>query len=278
MPPPPSPFPASLARQNLRTRQLLQPAPWLDRLKVESDSSKQSQRRTFSPLNPRISSSFSDGSCVTDRFSAIGVDSSYHTVDQSCPAYAKSLLEMGKWAISRIVPTGNTYKLERYDDVGLRREPRTRGYSHLHRQHHRLRTLTTTAYSLIEGKGRGKDKGKHPHTSPVSSPQQAAPFRAQPEQRAQPAQPAQSADSTRLVQPVATPTPPQPVQAPPPTPSQPTPLTPERFHLLADLYIDRLIEDLEELQEEREDVDFEFSVCLRLPSPKPSPATNSTTV
>ncbi|KAL8708533.1 MAG: hypothetical protein Q9220_006586 [cf. Caloplaca sp. 1 TL-2023] len=42
-------------------------------------------------------------------------------------------------------------------------------------------------------------------------------------------------------------------------PLTPEPLTPDRYHRLADKYIDHLVSKLESLQEEREDVDCEYS-------------------
>ena len=42
--------------------------------------------------------------------------------------------------------------------------------------------------------------------------------------------------------------------------SEPAPLTIEEYHALSDSYIEGLLVQLEELQEEREDVDVEFSV------------------
>ena len=54
-------------------------------------------------------------------------------------------------------------------------------------------------------------------------------------------------------------------------PQHPSPLSIEKFHTLADTYIDNLVLHLEQLQEEREDVDVEYSVCLPHLSP-PSPS------
>jgi len=42
--------------------------------------------------------------------------------------------------------------------------------------------------------------------------------------------------------------------------ASPTDLTPEQYHKLADQYIDDLVAELEEIQEEREEVDVEYSV------------------
>lgn len=42
----------------------------------------------------------------------------------------------------------------------------------------------------------------------------------------------------------------------------PAELTNERYHELADDYLNSLIEKLEQLQEETEDVDCEYSVCF----------------
>lgn len=52
--------------------------------------------------------------------------------------------------------------------------------------------------------------------------------------------------------------------APPIAPhaSEPTPLSIDDYHNCADAYIDALVAELEELQEEREEVDVEYSVSL----------------
>ncbi|KAL8894772.1 MAG: hypothetical protein Q9207_008414, partial [Kuettlingeria erythrocarpa] len=56
------------------------------------------------------------------------------------------------------------------------------------------------------------------------------------------------------------PTPTQPPDAAPaPSQSQPEPLSIDRYHHLADLYIDNLVAKLEEIQEERPEVDCEYS-------------------
>ena len=53
----------------------------------------------------------------------------------------------------------------------------------------------------------------------------------------------------------------------------PTPISPDEYHKRSDAYIDTLVAQLEEMQEEREDIDVEYSVCLpktpnfRLPRP-----------
>ena len=44
-----------------------------------------------------------------------------------------------------------------------------------------------------------------------------------------------------------------------------TPISTEKYHDRADTYIDSLVSQLEQLQEEREDVDCEYSVCFSLP-------------
>ncbi len=49
-----------------------------------------------------------------------------------------------------------------------------------------------------------------------------------------------------------------------PKPKQPSPVSDERYHAIADSYIDRLVTQLEELQEFREDLDCEYSVCFFL--------------
>jgi len=46
-------------------------------------------------------------------------------------------------------------------------------------------------------------------------------------------------------------------------------LSVERYHTLADTYIDNLVMRLEELQEDREDVDVEYSVPSTFPPPPP---------
>ncbi len=56
--------------------------------------------------------------------------------------------------------------------------------------------------------------------------------------------------------------------APAPSQSQPEPLSIDQYHNLADLYIDNLVAKLEEIQEERPEVDCEYSV--RTPYPIPS--------
>lgn len=43
-----------------------------------------------------------------------------------------------------------------------------------------------------------------------------------------------------------------------------TELTDDEYHKLADQYMDRLVTHLEELQDEREDIDVEYSVCHSL--------------
>lgn len=48
------------------------------------------------------------------------------------------------------------------------------------------------------------------------------------------------------------------------TASGPADITIEHFHELADAYLEALIEKLEELQEETEEVDVEYSVCALL--------------
>jgi len=65
---------------------------------------------------------------------------------------------------------------------------------------------------------------------------------------------------------------PRPFSTTPPSPPSnptPTPLTPEKYHTLSDAYIDALVTQLEELQEQREDVDVEYSVRLPFPIPIP---------
>lgn len=47
-------------------------------------------------------------------------------------------------------------------------------------------------------------------------------------------------------------------------------LSTEQYHKISDRYIDGLVAQLEEMQEEREDVDVEYSVRL-VPSPSPFP-------
>lgn len=44
----------------------------------------------------------------------------------------------------------------------------------------------------------------------------------------------------------------------------PTEVSIEAFHELSDIYLERIIAKFEELQEDREDVDVEYSVCLLL--------------
>lgn len=66
--------------------------------------------------------------------------------------------------------------------------------------------------------------------------------------------------------PSSSPSPPQTAQSA----QQPSILPIEKFHTLADTYIDNLVLHLEQLQEEREDVDVEYSVCppsLHSPTP-----------
>lgn len=41
----------------------------------------------------------------------------------------------------------------------------------------------------------------------------------------------------------------------------PTDITIEEYHKISDKYMDKMVEELEALQEDREDVDVEFSVC-----------------
>jgi hypothetical protein len=50
--------------------------------------------------------------------------------------------------------------------------------------------------------------------------------------------------------------------APPVAPhaTEPTPLSTDQYHKLSDAYIDILVAKLEQMQEEREDVDVEYSV------------------
>lgn len=62
-----------------------------------------------------------------------------------------------------------------------------------------------------------------------------------------------------------------------PTPARVAPSTPEnlsvdQYHRLADEYIDNLVAHLEELQEERRDVDCEYSVRLQLPPSSLNPS------
>lgn len=45
------------------------------------------------------------------------------------------------------------------------------------------------------------------------------------------------------------------------TGAQPAALTSEQYHELADAYMDSMVEKMEQLQEERDDVDVEYSVC-----------------
>lgn len=47
----------------------------------------------------------------------------------------------------------------------------------------------------------------------------------------------------------------------------PAQLSPEQYNALSDEYMDKLVERLEELQEEREDVDVEYSVSKSPPRP-----------
>jgi hypothetical protein len=47
----------------------------------------------------------------------------------------------------------------------------------------------------------------------------------------------------------------------------------EEYHQLSDAYMDALVSKLEQLQEQREDVDVEFSVTIS-PSPSQSPASH----
>lgn len=54
------------------------------------------------------------------------------------------------------------------------------------------------------------------------------------------------------------------LDASPPKPSEPEPISIDQYHRLADHYIDTLVAKLEELQEERRDVDCEYSVCSSL--------------
>jgi len=49
--------------------------------------------------------------------------------------------------------------------------------------------------------------------------------------------------------------------------ASPAVLSIEQYNILSDEYMDTLVERLEELQEEREDVDVEYSVCPFLPPP-----------
>lgn len=53
------------------------------------------------------------------------------------------------------------------------------------------------------------------------------------------------------------------------SPSAPAEISVEEYHELADAYLDTLMEKLEALQEEREEVDVEYSVCHPLPSCPP---------
>lgn len=54
------------------------------------------------------------------------------------------------------------------------------------------------------------------------------------------------------------------LHASPAKPSAPEPISIDQYHRLADHYIDSLVSKLEELQEERRDVDCEYSVCSSL--------------
>lgn len=45
------------------------------------------------------------------------------------------------------------------------------------------------------------------------------------------------------------------------TGAQPAVLTSEQYNELADAYMDSMVERMEQLQEERDDVDVEYSVC-----------------
>lgn len=54
--------------------------------------------------------------------------------------------------------------------------------------------------------------------------------------------------------------------APPSPPSnEPTPLSTDEYHKISDAYIDTLVAQLEAMQEEREDVDVEYSVRPLIP-------------
>jgi frataxin len=57
---------------------------------------------------------------------------------------------------------------------------------------------------------------------------------------------------------------PQPKQPEPHTTgaAEPTEITMEEYHQVSDAYMDNVMAKLEQLQEAREDVDVEFSVCI----------------
>lgn len=59
-----------------------------------------------------------------------------------------------------------------------------------------------------------------------------------------------------------------PTPTPPPA-KEPTPLSTTQYHALSDAHIDALLAVLEAMQEEREDVDVEYSVRYPPPSPLP---------
>lgn len=61
------------------------------------------------------------------------------------------------------------------------------------------------------------------------------------------------------------------LNASPAKPSAPEPISIDQYHRLADHYIDTLVSKLEELQEERRDVDCEYSVCSSLAPASPLP-------
>ena len=49
------------------------------------------------------------------------------------------------------------------------------------------------------------------------------------------------------------------------TSAKPAALTDEKYHELSDAYMDEVLQRMEQLQEERDDVDVEYSVSLLLP-------------
>lgn len=62
-----------------------------------------------------------------------------------------------------------------------------------------------------------------------------------------------------------------------PAANEPTPISIDEYHKLSDAYIDTLVAQLEEMQEEREDVDVEYSVCSSPPLPNLSHSAPSST-
>lgn len=54
---------------------------------------------------------------------------------------------------------------------------------------------------------------------------------------------------------------PQPKETWQPVSREPTKLTDEQYHEVADVYFERMVAQFEELQERREDIDVEYSVC-----------------